>query len=115
VPMAINQPEAEHGPVLITVEYRIDPRESENFTQAMLELRRIRRRDGAMRWGLFEDVAKPGRFLETFVIESWAEHLRQHDRAILGDQRVRERLRSFQIDGAPPVVSHLLYAYDEER
>lgn len=64
------------GPVLITVEYHIDPARSQEFAQAMHALSRSRRRDGAIRWGLFHDTAEPSRYLETFVVESWAEHLR---------------------------------------
>ena len=114
MPVAVNKPEPDEGPVLVTVEYGISPLEGGSFTLAMLELRRIRRRDGAMRWGLFEDVAKPGRYLETFVVESWAEYLRQHDRSILADHRVRERVRAFHLGDTPPLVSHLLYAYHDE-
>src|SRR5262249_59372275 len=79
VPMTVNKPDPDDGPVLVTVEYRINLLDAADFTGAMRELRRIRRRDGAMRWGLFEDVAKPGRYVETFVVESWAEYLRQQD------------------------------------
>jgi MFS family permease len=112
-PVVTNEPNVERGPVLVTVEYRIDPRRAPEFTVAMLELGRVRRRDGAMRWGLFEDVAIAGRYLETFVVESWAEHLRQHDRSTVADRQVWERVRSFHLNQNPPAVSHLLYAYHE--
>lgn len=114
-PVVASEPQAERGPVLVTVEYRINLERAAEFTLAMLELRRIRRRDGAMRWGLFEDVAAPGRYLETFVVESWAEHLRQHERATVADRQIRERVRSFHLSETPPIVSHLLYAYHEEH
>jgi MFS family permease len=113
-PLVVNEPEAEHGPVLVTVEYRIDPQRREEFTSAMLELGRVRRRDGAMHWGLYEDVAEPGRYLETFVVESWAEHLRQHERATVADRQIWDQARSFQLRDSPPAVSHLVYAYHEE-
>jgi MFS family permease len=37
------------GPVVITVEYRVDPRDHDDFVVAMHEIGRIRRRDGARR------------------------------------------------------------------
>ncbi|HMD98673.1 MAG TPA: MFS transporter [Terriglobia bacterium] len=114
-PVTASEPQAERGPLLVTVEYRIDPQHAAEFTRAMIELGRVRRRDGAMRWGLFEDVAQPGRYLETFVVESWVEHLRQHERSTVADQQVRERVQRFHLGEEPPVVSHLLYAYPEER
>jgi len=114
IPVVLNEPEAEHGPVLVTVEYRIDPRRSAEFASAMLELERFRRRDGAVDWGLFEDVTDQGRYLETFVVESWGEHLRQHDRATVADHQILERVNSFHLRDGPPPASHLLYAYHQE-
>jgi hypothetical protein len=62
--------------VLVTVEYRIDPADRD----ALARLEHGRRRDGAYAWGVFEDAAQEGRIIETFLIESWMEHLRQHER-----------------------------------
>ena len=53
----------EHGPVLVTVEYFIDPTRGSEFTSTMQGMRRIRRRDGAIRWSLYEDASTPGRYL----------------------------------------------------
>ena len=113
MPALVNEPEAEQGPVLVTVEYQIDPQRTAEFTSAMLELGRVRRRDGAVHWGLFEDLGVAGRFLETFVVESWGEHLRQHERATVADLQVWERARSFHLPGGAPPASHLLYAYHQ--
>ena len=108
IPVVVNEPQAEQGPVLVTVEYRIDPQRTAEFTAAMLELGRFRRRDGAVDWGLYEDVAEQGRYLETFVVESWGEHLRQHERATVADHQIWERANSFHLREGPPSVSHLL-------
>lgn len=74
----------------------------------------VRRRDGAIRWGLFYDTADPSRYVETFIVESWAEHLRQHERVTVADRAVEERALAFQIGDAPPTVSHLIYTYDTQ-
>jgi hypothetical protein len=71
-------------------------------------MRRILRRDGAMRWGLFNDQAEPGRYLETFLVESWAEHMRQHARVTNADRAIQDRARSFHLGQEPPVVTHLI-------
>src|SRR6202044_3874360 len=68
-PILVIERHEEHGPVLVTVEYLIDPAAGRDFALAMQFMRRLRRRDGAIRWGLFEDSATPGRFIETFVVE----------------------------------------------
>lgn len=104
------EPRSDDGPVLITVEYRIDPADARRFVEAMDELRRVRRRDGAFRWDLYADLERPGAYLETFVVDSWSEHLRQHDRLTVDDLEVTERIRSFHRGEDPPQVRHMLWA-----
>ena len=96
----------DQGPVLVVVEYRVDPANAAAFTEAMDELERTRRRDGAIRWGLFQDVAEPARWVETFVVESWLEHLRQHERVTMSDRVLQERIYGL-VDGEPH-ISHLI-------
>ena len=68
------------GPVLVTVEYFVDPHRTSAFVHVMQEYEHVRRRDGASRWGLYHDTEVADRYVETFVVDSWAEHLRQHTR-----------------------------------
>lgn len=100
----------DEGPVLVTVEYRIEPSRADEFKDAMRPLCSIRRRDGAIRWELYHDIEVPGRYLETFVVESWAEHVRQHARVVRGDLAVRRRVREFHLGEKAPAVSHMIYA-----
>lgn len=97
-------------PVLVTVEYRIDPQQAPSFLKAMRDLQRIRLRDGAIRGGIYLDPLEPERYVETFVLGSWEEHLRQHERMTLTDRRIEERVRAFHIGERPPVATHLIYA-----
>jgi MFS family permease len=108
-PVTVLDPEPDDGPVLVLVRYRVDLARAEEFASAMRAMRRVRRRDGAYRWGLFEDVADPSCFVETYVVRSWAEHLRQHERFTAEDLAVRERVRSFHIGDDPPAVSHFIH------
>jgi MFS family permease len=107
-PTFVNEPDAAAGPVLVTVDYQIDPARAEDFVAAMREVKRILRRDGAVRWGLFADPAQPGHYTETFLVESWAEHMRQHARVTGEDRVAQDRVRSFHVGGAAPVVTHLI-------
>jgi hypothetical protein len=107
-PTVVSEPPPEHGPVLVMVEYHIDLERVEEFLLAMKDLERILRRDGATRWGLFADPAEPGRYFETFLVESWAEHMRQHARVTIEDRAAQERVRSFHIEDLPPQVTHLI-------
>jgi MFS family permease len=104
------EPRPDDGPVLITVEYEIDPADAERFVTAMEDLGRIRRRDGAFRWNLYADLEQPGLYLEAFVVDSWSEHLRQHGRLTVADVELTKLARSFHRGEEPPVVRHLLWA-----
>lgn len=87
---------ADAGPVLVTVEYTLDPAHRNAFATALGRVvRPIRRRDGAVFWELFVDSANPHRCVECYLVETWAEHLRQHDRATQSDREVEEALRTF--------------------
>ncbi len=94
------------GPVLVTVEYQVDAANREHFLRALAALARERRRDGAYDWGVFEDTAVVGRFLETFLVESWVEHLRQHERVTKADRFIQKRVHQFL--RSEPVVTHLI-------
>jgi quinol monooxygenase YgiN len=112
VPVLQRTVEHDEGPVLVTVEYRVDPVHADAFTEAMDEIERLRRRDGAIRWGLFQDAADPLRWVETFVVESWVEHLRQHERVTMSDLALRERVYAL-IEGGTAKVSHLIARREE--
>jgi hypothetical protein len=98
------------GPVLVTVEYTVDPERADDFLDAMRGLGRVRRRDGAELWGVFRDAADPTRFVETFTVGSWIEHMRQHGRMTVSDRELQAVVRGFHTGDAPPVVTHLLAA-----
>ena len=104
MPVTAHQIEHDRGPVLVTVEYRIRPQDREPFLEAVAKLGHERRRDGAYRWGIFEDTAEEGRILETFLVDSWLEHLRQHERVTNADSLVQEAVDRFHLAGEPKVT-----------
>jgi MFS family permease len=110
---AAHPPALDAGPVLVTVEYAVGPADGAAFRTAMQDYQRLRRRDGATRWGIYQDSAAPDRYLETFLVRSWAEHLRQHARLTQADRALETRIQSL-IHGAP-TVRHLLYARPGEE
>lgn len=109
-PNVSTEPRPDDGPVLITVQYQVDPADAERFVQEMERLGHIRRRDGAYRWDLYADLERPGCYLETFVVDSWSEHLRQHDRLTVADLELTKLTRSFHRGDQPPTVRHMLWA-----
>jgi MFS family permease len=99
---------AESGPVVVTIEYRVAEQDRDSFLAAMHELQRIRRRDGARRWTLLQDVAEPDLWIERFQSPSWVEHIRQHHRFTVADRDVERRVLAFHRGTEPPVIRHFL-------
>jgi len=96
------------GPVMVSYEYAIDPATGYDFMVAIQEMRRVRRRGGAISWSVYEDVQQPGIFVETFVIGSWMEHLREADRHTMNDLKIQRRVHAFLADNARPTVRYLV-------
>jgi hypothetical protein len=100
--------EEDRGPVLITVEYRVDAARVADFLAALRSFAPERLRDGAYQWGVYEDTAEPGRFVESFLVPSWLEHQRQHHRVSREDEALQLRLRTFHLGSEPPLVRHFV-------
>ncbi len=94
----------DEGPVMVTLEYQIDPAEAAAFAQVMQSTRQARLRQGALSWGLFRDVSVPGRYVEYFVDETWVEHLRRLERFTASDAELRDRRLSFHRAAEPPLL-----------
>jgi MFS family permease len=105
---------ADRGPVLVTVDYRVLLQNEQAFLEAMTVLKQERRRDGAYSWSLHQDAAIPERFVETFELSSWHEHLRQHERVTEADRQHQERITGLLAPGTTPVVNHLIAPDDYE-
>jgi MFS family permease len=96
------------GPVMVTVEYQIDPARMAEFAAVMQRTRRARLRQGALSWGLFRDAAQPGRVIEYFVDENWIEHQRRLERFSAFDARLREERQAFHTGTQPPVIKRYI-------
>jgi hypothetical protein len=111
-PDVVVTPDPEDGPVLITVEYRVPAERASDFIEVMDAMRIFRRREGAVSWGLFRDAADPDHYVETFLVLTWGEHMRQHARVTVEDQALEARRDSFLQPGVAPFTSHLIDAHD---
>ena len=100
--------EIDAGPVLVTVQYVVDSEKRDAFLEAIDRVAAERKRDGAYAWGIFQDTADPSRFVETFLLESWIEHLRQHQRVTRSDQMAEQAVEQFLRE--PARVTHLIAA-----
>lgn len=101
--------EPDREPLLVTIEYLIDPQKNDAFLAAIQGPGQQRRRDSAYALGLFEHASEKGRFLETFMVASSLEHLRQRQRVTNADRIVPDAIRQFDAT-AEPKVTHFIAA-----
>jgi MFS family permease len=107
-PASLPLSELASGPVLVEVEYRVDPAQSDAFLRALAPLERMRRRDGSMQWWILRSTDDPSCWIEVFSAETWAEHLRQHERASADYRAVEDAARAFHLGPEPPRVRHFV-------
>ncbi len=109
-PVVVEDPEPDSGPVMVTIDYRIDPAKRAEFVAAMQHVGEMRRRNGAFFWDLFRDSADPAHYVETFMDESWVEHLRQHERVSVADREIQRRAKQYLTEGEETRSQHWLAA-----
>jgi MFS family permease len=98
----------DRGPVLVKIEYWIDPKDRTRFLHAIDELGEERRRDGAFAWGIFEDMSQVGRFEEGYLIESWLELMHLRERVTMEDRMLEDEIRDMLTQ--PPRIEFLVAA-----
>jgi MFS family permease len=98
------------GPVLVTLEYRPRPGLEQDLLDALYAGRYARRRTGAVSWRAWQDASDPGHVLEQFVVGSWDEHLRQHERVSLRDQQRLDEIAAMTDPSRPTTLTHWLAA-----
>jgi MFS family permease len=107
-PTVFEEPDPGEGPVLVTVKYVIDPGKASEFLHKIHKYERVRRRDGATSWGVFVDTEAENTYLETFKVDSWAEHQRQHGRFTVADREIEKDVLGYAL--RPVEIKHFIYA-----
>jgi len=102
------EPLPDDGPVLIQIEYRIEPQNRGAFLKAIQAVGPTRRRNGAISWRVFRDLGEDGRFVERYIIASWAEYVRLRSRMTMTDSRLQQRVTELQRADVPVRVSRLI-------
>ena len=110
MPKIVRELDDEDGPVRVVIEYSVPEANARTFGRLLRAREQRRRRDGAIEWDLYRDVSKPTRWLETFVVDSWGEHERQHARRTAADRRSSARIAALLEPGTSPVIGHFVTA-----
>ena len=102
------EPMPTDGPVLVQVEYRIEEEHQPTFLQAIQAVEETRRRNGATSWRVFRDVSEDERYVERYIITSWAEYVRLRMRMTVADRMLQNRVIELQRKDVPIRVSRLI-------
>jgi MFS family permease len=104
----VHEPDPEAGPVAVEIGYRIRAEDADAFLDALTRLKAWRRRDGATFWRVYRDLADPSRFLERFIVTSWADYLHQRSRATVADLALEADVRAFLLPGELATTEHYI-------
>jgi MFS family permease len=96
----------DRGPVSVTVEYEVQPSKVDAFLALTGELRRMRRRTGAVHWHMHRDIDDASNFSEMFIVATWEEHEQQHARVERADQQLLSRIDALLVPGHPRTARH---------
>jgi predicted MFS family arabinose efflux permease len=103
-----DEPRPDDGPVAVELGYRIRDGEADEFLNAVTRLRDSRRRDGATIWRVYRDLGDRSRYVERFIVGSWADYLHQRARSTVADQELEARVREFVREGETVTMQHYL-------
>jgi MFS family permease len=104
----VDEPAPEAGPVAVEIGYRIREQDSAAFLDAVSRLRAPRRRDGATFWRIYRDLSDAQRYVERFIVTSWADYLHQRARGTLADQELESQVRAFLLPGEAVTMQHYI-------
>ena len=103
-----DEPHPDDGPVSVELGYRIRDGEAEEFLHAVTQLRASRRRDGATLWRVYRDLGDPSRYVERFIVTSWADYLHQRARTTQADQQLEAQVHKFLREGELVTAQHYI-------
>ena len=90
--------EDDRGPVIVTVEYKIDPVNAEPFLTTMDDYGETRRRNGAYALDISEDIEDLGTYKDYFLVYTWLEHKRQHHRVVEAELEIKAKVMQYTLD-----------------
>jgi len=102
------EPSLEAGPVAVEVAYRIRAGEDRAFLDTIGRMKAPRQRDGATFWRVYKDLGEESRYVERFIVTSWADYLHQRARATVADHALEAEVRAFLAPGECARMSHYI-------
>ncbi|HKX78081.1 MAG TPA: MFS transporter [Novosphingobium sp.] len=87
------------GPIMIALDYDVDPDKAREFYGAMMDLQGVRKRNGGFNWSLSRDVENLAIWTEHFYCPTWGDYLRMRARYSQTDTEIQAEADSFNRSG----------------
>lgn len=87
------------GPVIIEVEYDVDPARAREFYGVMMKMQGVRKRIGGFDWSISRDIANPALWTERYHCPTWGDYLRMRDRYSQPDVDIQAQADSYNRSG----------------
>jgi MFS family permease len=114
-PPSVTSVHDDDGPILITVDWDIEPAKREAFLSAMQPVRIALRRQGALSFHLVEDVENPGHMIESFTVATWSEYRRLPQRSTMADKDTHDALVEAVGHDLPSIAVHREISLNSKR
>jgi hypothetical protein len=99
---------ARSGPIVVEIEYRVDPNKARLFYATMQRVQLSRQRNGAYGWTLARDIANPELWTERYHCPTWHDYLRQRIRATESERILQRRALKFHLGPDPVRIRRML-------
>jgi hypothetical protein len=96
------------GPIVVEIEYRVDPRKARLFYAIMQRVQLSRQRNGAYGWSIARDIADPELWTERYHCPTWHDYLRQRNRSTRSERALQTRALRFHLGPGPVRIRRML-------
>jgi len=99
---------ARSGPIVMEIEYRVDPDKARLFYAVMQRVQLSRQRNGAYGWSIARDIADPELWTERYHCPTWHDYLRQRNRASDSERALQRRALEIHVGPEPVRIRRML-------
>ena len=96
------------GPIVVEIDYRVDPGKARLFYALMQHVQLSRQRNGAYGWSIARDIADPELWTERFHCPTCHDYLRQRSRSTATERALHVRANEFHIGPEPIRIRRML-------
>ena len=96
------------GPIVVEIEYRVDPKQARLFYAVMQQVQQSRQRNGAYGWSIARDIADPELWTERYHCPTWLDYLRQRNRPTDSERALHVRAQEFHTGPEPVRIRRML-------